>query len=212
MGGGHQLLQGCVCCLKKTICNNTDLKNLDESISEKYTFLLTKPNPDDKSLLRAGQGFWLRERNDCQNVPYQSGGMEAAVYLCVRQELEKREAFLKSAIANPSFIAKQAVIYRSIDPWYFEKYKDGYLDRKIAISGYVLLDSCEDKKADKRIGDIVGSDKMKTKVAIFFKSMPENEHYFLCEKTPLSSWEGEVRKINGKIVLYMDKVLGTKLP
>ena len=198
--------------VEKAICNYPDLKNLDASISEKYDNLMKKLNPDEFSLLKTGQVFWIRERNDCQNVSYPSGKMESAVSSCLRNQLENREAFLRSAISDTALIAKNPNIYRIIDPWYFDKYKDSYQGSRVSISGDVVLYSCKDKKADKRAGYIVGSDKMKTKVPVFFKSMPENEHYFLCEKAPFSTWEGEVRTVNGKIVLYMDTVLGTKLP
>ena len=198
--------------VEKSICKNADLLSLDNDVGEKYSKLRRTLDKDSGTLLKAGQKFWLRERNDCQNVRRKDEPYFTAVYKCLSERMSSRNSYLDTLLRDNTLLNKNHSLYRFIDPWYFERYKEEYIGKRVSIFGFVQLLHFKNPKIDRRIGQIIGNDPNKTKVKIVFKSMPDTNYYFLKEKNPISYWDGTVQIVNDEVILYAEDILGQKLP
>jgi uncharacterized protein YecT (DUF1311 family) len=89
--------------VEKEICAIPDFADLDSRIAALYTQALSIVSPRDGDALRADQRVWLRERDDCGNLIHGNPPIDADVYACLRDRLNRREAFLRVVVASKQF-------------------------------------------------------------------------------------------------------------
>jgi uncharacterized protein YecT (DUF1311 family) len=89
--------------VEKEICAISDLADLDSRISALYAQAQTIVSARDAESLRADQRVWLRERDACGNLIHGNPPVYADVYACLRDQLNRREAFLRVVFASKQF-------------------------------------------------------------------------------------------------------------
>ena len=89
--------------VEKEICAIAEFADLDSRIGKLYSQAQTIVSARDAEALRADQRVWLRERDDCGNRIHGNPPVYADVYACLRDQLNRREAFLRVVVASKQF-------------------------------------------------------------------------------------------------------------
>jgi uncharacterized protein YecT (DUF1311 family) len=92
--------------VEKEICGNPEFSSLDSRIAALLAQALTIVSARDAEALRGDQRAWLKDRDECGsrghgNPPVYAG--VAGVDACLRDELNRREAFLHVVVASRQF-------------------------------------------------------------------------------------------------------------
>jgi uncharacterized protein YecT (DUF1311 family) len=89
--------------VEKEICAISEFADLDSRIATLFTQAQTIVSPRDTEALRADQREWLRERDACGNLIHGNPPIYVDVYACLRDQLNRREAFLRVVFASKQF-------------------------------------------------------------------------------------------------------------
>jgi uncharacterized protein YecT (DUF1311 family) len=89
--------------VEKEICAISEFADLDSRISTLYAQAQTIVSARDAESLRADQRVWLRERDACGNLIHGNPPIYVDVYACLRDQLNRREAFLRVVFASKQF-------------------------------------------------------------------------------------------------------------
>ena len=192
-----------------TICASPTLTSRDAEIAQRYDQLLSICPPDKNKVFGATQRFWLRERSNCQLVPGVPG-RHASVAACLADVMDARLDQLRK-MGNRCDIDRVATDLRRVDPWYLNKYQDRYVGKQVTVFGQIALSRCDTPSAPAVTGFVLGTGRAPDKVAVIFKAMPPADLAFLCAKSPVSQWSGEVRRDARGTYLYLSDVLGSPL-
>lgn len=198
-----------------TICASPTLTARDAEIAQRYDHLQAVCPPDKNKVFGATQRFWLRERSNCQMMPGQTGqtgqaGHYASVAACLADVMEARLDQLRK-MGNRCDIDRVATDLRRVDPWYLNKYQDRYVGKQVTVFGQIALSRCDTPGASAVSGYVFGTGRPPDKIAVLFKAMPPGDLAFLCAKSPVSQWSGEIRRDASGTYLYLSDVLGLPL-
>jgi uncharacterized protein YecT (DUF1311 family) len=89
--------------VEKEICAISEFADLDSRIAKLYTQDQAIVSARDAEALRADQKVWLRERDACGNLIHGNPPIYIDVYACLRDQLNRREAFLRVVYASKQF-------------------------------------------------------------------------------------------------------------
>jgi uncharacterized protein YecT (DUF1311 family) len=89
--------------VEKEICAISDFADLDSRIAALYARALTIVSARDADALRADQRVWLKARDDCGNLIHGNPPVYVDVFACLRDQLNRREAFLRIVVASRQF-------------------------------------------------------------------------------------------------------------
>ena len=89
--------------VEKEICAISEFADLDNRIANLYAQAQTIVSARDAEALRADQRVWLRERDACGNLIHGNPPIYVDVYACLRDQLNRREAFLRVVFASKQF-------------------------------------------------------------------------------------------------------------
>jgi uncharacterized protein YecT (DUF1311 family) len=89
--------------VEKEICAISEFADLDNRIAKLYTQDQAIVSVRDAEALRADQKVWLRERDACGNLIHGNPPIYIDVYACLRDQLNRREAFLRVVFASKQF-------------------------------------------------------------------------------------------------------------
>jgi uncharacterized protein YecT (DUF1311 family) len=89
--------------VEKEICAISEFADLDSRIATLFTQAQGIVSPRDAESLRADQRVWLRERDACGNLIRGNPPIYVDVYACLRDQLNRREAFLRVVFASKQF-------------------------------------------------------------------------------------------------------------
>lgn len=195
--------------VEKTICAHPDLLGLDKAISDALD-AIKDACPSQRGLLVQEQKFWLRERWDCRNVE----GVLATpdgLASCLTQRMEERLRRLADAGLSCASDRLRGG-YRFVDPDYLRRYSAYYLGKRVSVHGSLHLESCDKPDAVPTAAVVVGSPPQRDRFPATFSAMPDEEREFLCAQQPAAHWTGIVREGKNGAYLFMDAVLGRKLP
>lgn len=192
-----------------SICASPALSARDAEIAQRYARLQSACPPDKSKIFGATQRFWLRERSNCQLSPGQPGH-HASVAACLADVMEARLEQLRKMGARCD-IDRVAADLRRIDPWYLNKYQDRYVGKQVTVFGQIALSRCDTPGAPAVAGFVLGTGRSPDKVAVVFKAMPAGDLAFLCAKSPVSQWSGEMRRDASGTYLYLSDMLGSPL-
>jgi uncharacterized protein YecT (DUF1311 family) len=191
--------------VEKAICASPALMTSDRSLAEAYTRRLAQCPPQQRTLLRQTQKFWLRDRNACANAL--SDG-EGAVERCVAARMSERAAHMER-IGNGCDLASVAGEYRYVDSDYLATVASRYVGREVSVWGGIRLSSCDVKSSD--VSATLESMPGKGGFPVRFKAMPPLKREWLCAQNPASHWQGTVRQDAGGFYLYLTDILGDPL-
>lgn len=192
-----------------TICASPTLSTRDADIAQRYEHLRSICPPDKNKVFGATQRFWLRERSNCQLMPGEPGH-HASVAACLADVMEARLEQLRK-MGNRCDIDRVATDLRRVDPWYLNKYQDRYVGKRVTVFGQIALSRCDTPGAPAVAGYVLGTARPPDRVAVVFKAMPPGDLAFLCAKSPVSQWSGEMRRDASGTYLYLSDVLGSPL-
>jgi uncharacterized protein len=192
-----------------TICASPTLISRDAEIAQRYDRLQSICPPDKNKVFGATQRFWLRERSNCQLMRGEPGRHDA-VAACLAEVMEARLDQLRK-VGKRCDIDRVATELRRVDPWYLNKYQDRYVGKQVTVFGQIALSRCDTPGAPAVAGYVLGSGRPPDKVAVIFKAMPPGDLAFLCAKSPVSQWSGEIRRDASGTYLYLSDVLGSPL-
>jgi uncharacterized protein YecT (DUF1311 family) len=181
------------------VCADAEVGRLDDKLNTEWKQLSCSGAAQTE--FRAEERFWLRDRNNCQNV--------AAVRDCVIGKLRERIAFLgrlRSCTDERRFIR-----YDFTDPWYVKAHEDLYLGTKVTIFGSLRPSSCR-ARSSLASGTIAAARARDGRFRVQLKSLPPEQRAFLCGKRPAAHWYGEVRRDSHGPYLYLADILGIPLP
>jgi uncharacterized protein YecT (DUF1311 family) len=184
-----------------TICNDATLRARDRAISAAYNRLLPRFKGEERKTFATGHWLWLGEVNECRNR-----GVVDLIRECVATRFSEREAMLAMLRADPTKLATTVADYSSAPAAYLLKFARQFEGKTIRVSGGMTIEACDAKKKDSLKGHLDNI------LEVRFKSLPDNEIEFLCEKSPAAWWRGTVRLDHGRPYLYATDVLGTQLP
>jgi uncharacterized protein YecT (DUF1311 family) len=88
---------------EKEICGNPEFSSLDSRIAVLLAQALTIVSARDAEALRGDQRAWLKDRDDCGSRVHGNPAVYAGVDACLRDELNRREAFLHVVVASRQF-------------------------------------------------------------------------------------------------------------
>jgi uncharacterized protein YecT (DUF1311 family) len=89
--------------VEKEICAISEFADLDSRIAKLYTQDQAIVSARDAEALRGDQKAWLRERDACGNLIHGNPPIYIDVYACLRDQLNRREAFLRVVYASKQF-------------------------------------------------------------------------------------------------------------
>jgi len=89
--------------VEKEICAIAEFADLDNRIAALFTQAQTIVSARDAEALRGDQRVWLKERDACGNRIHGNPPIYVDVYACLRDELNRREAFLRVVVASKQF-------------------------------------------------------------------------------------------------------------
>jgi uncharacterized protein YecT (DUF1311 family) len=89
--------------VEKEICAIAEFADLDNRIAVLFTQAQGIVSPRDAEALRGDQRAWLRDRDACGNRIHGNPPIYVDVYACLRNELNRREAFLRVVVASKQF-------------------------------------------------------------------------------------------------------------
>jgi uncharacterized protein len=184
-----------------TICNDETLRARDRAIAAAYDRLLPRYRGEDRTTFATGQRLWQVEVNDCRNLTDPK-----LIQTCIATRFSEREALLAKLEVDPANLATSVADYSLVTPAYLLKFAHQYDGKTVRVSGGIIIEACNAKKKRSLKGHL---DHV---LEVRFKSLPENEIEFLCEKNPVSWWAGTVRFDHGQPYLYATDVLGMELP
>jgi hypothetical protein len=179
------------------MCTDAELGRLDSELSMEWKRL--RCSGTAQARFREEEGFWLRDRNNCQNV--------AAVRDCVLGKLRERIAFLKGLKSCTD--ERRVIRYDFTDPWYVTAHPDLYLGAKVTIFGSLQPSSCR-ASSSSTSGFLSAARYGRFRVRL--KSLPPQQRDFLCAKRPAAHWYGEVRRDSHGPYLYLADLHGAPLP
>jgi hypothetical protein len=180
------------------VCTDAEVGRLDGDLNTEWKRLSCSGAAQTE--FRAEEWFWLRDRNNCQNV--------AAVRDCVLGKLRERIAFLKRLGSCTD--ERRFIRYDFTDPWYVKAHEDLYLGTKVTIFGSLYPSSCRARSSS--ASGILAGTRARDGIRVRLKSLPPEQRAFLCEKRPAAHWYGEVRRDSHGPYLYLADVLGAPLP
>ena len=126
--------------VEKSICNNPDLLKYDKEIAKLYTEIKSVlKDKETLKIFKAQHNFWLRERNDCQNLDSQKGDFNKLVYQALSVKMSAYVNSLKQVKSNPGLVISNASNYKMIDAWYFLKFQKEYIGKNISIFGSIQI-------------------------------------------------------------------------
>ena len=192
-----------------TICASPTLTARDAEIAQRYDKLQAACSAEQGKVFSATQRFWLRERSNCQVMPGEPGH-HVSVAACLADVMESRLDQLRKMGARCD-VDLVAADLRRVDPWYLNKYQDRYVGKKVTVFGQIALSRCETPSAPAVSGYVLGTGRAPEKIAVQFKAMPPGDLAFLCAKSPVSQWSGEMRRDGSGTYLYLSDVLGSPL-
>lgn len=192
-----------------TICASPMLTARDAEIAQRYDQLQALCSNEKNKIFGATQRFWLRERSHCQLMAGKPG-RHASIAACLSDVMESRLEQLRKMGAGCD-VDRVAADLRRVDPWYLNKYQDRYVGKQVTVFGQIALSRCDTPGAPAVAGFVLGTGRPPEKVAVLFKAMPPGELAFLCAKSPVSQWSGEIRRDASGTYLYLSDVLGLPL-
>jgi|HubBroStandDraft_5_1064220.scaffolds.fasta_scaffold384838_2 uncharacterized protein YecT (DUF1311 family) len=89
--------------VEKEICAISEFADLDSRIAKLYTQDQAIVSARDAEALRGDQKAWLRDRDACGNLIHGNPPIYIDVYACLRDQLNRREAFLRVVYASKQF-------------------------------------------------------------------------------------------------------------
>ncbi len=89
--------------VEKQICANPELASLDSRIAALLVQALSIVSARDAEALRGDQRAWLKDRDECGNRARGNPQTFAGVDACLRDELNRRDAFLRVVVASRQF-------------------------------------------------------------------------------------------------------------
>ncbi|HEV7506312.1 MAG TPA: lysozyme inhibitor LprI family protein [Thermoanaerobaculia bacterium] len=185
--------------VESLVCADAEVGRLDDELNTEWKRLSCSGAAQTE--FRAEERFWLRDRNNCQNV--------AAVRDCVLGKLRERIAFLRRLGSCTD--ERRFIRYDFTDPWYVTAHEDLYVGTKVTIFGSLHPSSCR-ASSSSASGIIVPTKARDGRFRVRLKSLPPEQRAFLCTKRPAAHWYGEVRRDSHGPYLYLADVLGVPLP
>lgn len=195
--------------VEKSICASPELLAQDKEISIRLD-RLKSICPASKRLLVEGQKFWLRDRWNCRNRPGaldKPDGMDT----CLADRMGERLQQLNDTGAQCDFTSLAAT-YRFVDVDYLLRFSDRYIDKKVAVAGWMDPANCDTPPASLTSANVIGKDSKRDRFRIKFSSLSAEQHEFLCAKNPASHWEGTVKHDSQGNYLLLTDLLGQDLP
>ena len=181
------------------LCNDPDVKKLDTDLNAQWARIIC--SGPTKAEFVAEQKFWLRERNNCNNV--------SDVRSCLIGTINGRISFLKDLTSCED--PKRVVRYNFVDPWHVLQHPNLYANTNTHVFGWVALDSCR-LNATSLLGMLHGEKPHNVNMKVVFKSMASEQREFLCTRSPYSYWQGTIKLDSQGPYLYLVDILGVPLP
>jgi uncharacterized protein len=181
------------------VCADAEVGRLDRELNTEWKRLSCSGPAQTE--FRAEERFWLRDRNNCQNV--------AAVRDCVLGKLRERISFLRRLGSCTD--ERRFIRYAFTDPWYVKAHTDLYMGTKVTIFGSLQPSSCR-AISSSASGIIAAARARDGRLRVQLKSLPPKQRVFLCAKRPAAHWYGEVRRDSRGLYLYLADLLGAPLP
>lgn len=200
------------------ICEKPELVRVNNEIDNLSKRLeMTLTGPDKEALLDTEKPF-LVQRNNCQNQGSRSTpSYDEAVRSCVERILVKRRDALNATLTSSQAIRAEIEQYTFVDGAFFQKYSNRLIGKRMDIFGCLVLRPGP-TPASRTEGTIKGNGTNPSceadgpSVSVVFKSMTESESNFFDTKMPFSWWHGVIEQRDGRLVLYLEDVLGKPLP
>lgn len=176
------------------ICNDDDVAGLEKELNRIRQNISCDAQLQQE--FAAEQRFWVRERNQCR--------FQEDVKACLVETFKERIEFLDnfSSCAESNGMTK----YEYTDPWYIIENPELYIDEKVHVFGWVSLDGCGQES---RIltGKIVSPSLSPFEGAIDarFERLDNSRRSFLCDKSPLTHWEGVIEVADDHPVLKIEE-------
>lgn len=185
------------------LCRDPELQRKNAAVVRTYEHLSGEFVGEKHVLLATGQRYWFVELFACGSTPVASRYQDG-VYGCAEDKLSTRLHVLRSIANAPDTFMSTVANYTWIEPWYLDLFAQRYVGKHVAVSGKVVMESCNgsDPRSLRGHIELNGSD-----VGIRFVNLPASQLRFLC-KSPSSQWEGTVRLDGGRPYLIATDVLG----
>lgn len=185
--------------VESLVCTDAEVGRLDSELNMEWKRLSCSGTAQAR--FREEEGFWLRDRNNCQNV--------AAVRDCVLGKLRERIAFLRRLGSCTD--ERRVIRYDFTDPWYVKAHEGLYVGTKVTLFGSLQPSSC--RASSSSASGILSAAKARDgRLRVRLKSLPPQQRDFLCAKRPAAHWSGEVRRDSRGPYLYLADLLGAPLP
>jgi hypothetical protein len=181
------------------VCADAEVERLDREPNTEWARLSCSGPAQTE--FRAEERFWLRDRNNCQNV--------AAARDCVLGKLRERIAFLRGLGSCRD--ERRFIRYDFTDPSYVKAHTDLYMGTKVTVFGSLWPSSCR-ASSNSASGIIAAARARDGRLRVQLKSLPPEQRAFLCAKRPAAHWYGEVRRDSRGPYLYLADLLGATLP
>lgn len=198
----------------KLLCKEKGFRKKDVDLVHLYLELKGKFSGLDRDILMSTQNNWRFDLFDCANAQPGHPDYEQ-IRGCFRDVLDKRLTYLRAVRLDPSRLTVNPPLYGRLDVWYAEKFADQYIGRSVTLVGRMTDLEC-DKDPPPPHARIRGVSPP-VSIPVEFKGLNFTDADFLCPKigAPLWNdvpWEGELRRKDGQLYLYMSTLGGRPLP
>ncbi len=193
----------------RLLCFHTSVEEQYELLEQVHEQLLvTIKDSSLKKIFILQTEFWSRERNVIPNPCLRNSDSCSNEHLKTVTLIDERIELLQRIQEDNSVIIKTAMNYSYIAPSYFKQFSRELIGKTVKIRGLLKIPN-----SDTPLRGLIQSRNDSTiSVDVLFKSMPESSLNFIQDRRPISHFTGEVIDHEGRVILYMDKILGMSLP
>lgn len=176
-----------------TLCKDIDVHTASSQLEDSIKRLDCKP----QSKLSREQQIWRRQQNTCN---YQENAKQ-----CMLQELAARTNYIQSSASCEGI--KAPFFYKFPDPWIINDNPRIYEEKIVGVFGSVKPTSCDPGSSEKT-AVLTGENQNNESLPVVFEELSAGHRTFLCEKQPISYWNGRIKELGGKPTLLLQDVLG----
>ena len=186
--------------VQELACQDQDVRALVQKVEDEAARLQCQPAARHE-LVSVKLG-WLRRQGACIR--------SASVRSCVVGSLESEIAYFRAM--SGCELAANPVKFDTTEPSYIVAHIDVFKGSQVAVMGWLTLASC-DAGSTSFTGEVHELNNESVAIEIRFRSLPDVQRDFVCEKHPFSAWSAKVMETDsGAPYLYATDLLGVQLP